>query len=78
MNTSNTVQSELTKIKFIKGGKHKGKIKLGQVLYTPFLIGKIPNKFGFIYDEDNDREGIYQWFNLGGLTFLHIPESSWN
>lgn len=59
-------------IKFIKKGKHKGKIKLNNTLYTGFLIGKIPKKFGFIYDADEDQEGYSQWFNRGGLTYIAV------
>jgi hypothetical protein len=64
--------TKLSTIKFIKRGKNKGKILLNQVLYTGFTIGKIPNKFGFIYDEDEDREGYTKWFNRGGLTYIPV------
>ena len=63
--------------KFISRGKDKGKIKLGSVLYTPFLIGKLPNKFAYIFDEEKDNEGHTKWFNRGGLTYIHIPPSPW-
>ena len=64
--------TKLSKIKFIKGGKHKGKILLNQVLYTGFTVGKIPNKFGFIYEADTEREGYSTWFNRGGLTYIPV------
>jgi len=40
------------------------------VPYRGYLIGELPSKFAYIFDEDNDKEGIYQWFNLGGLTWV--------
>ena len=64
--------SELSKIKFIKKGKHKGKIKIGSQLFTGFLIGKLPKKFAFIYDEENETDGYYHWFNRGGLTYINV------
>ncbi len=58
--------------KEFKTGSKKGQILLGNKLYTPFLIGKIPSKFGFIYDEDKDQEGYTKWFNRKGLTYIQI------
>ena len=40
------------------------------VPYRGYLIGELPSKFAYIFDEDNEKEGITQWFNLGGLTWL--------
>ncbi len=65
-------------IKFIKRGKNKGKIMKNGVLYTGFPVGKLPNKFAFIYDENKETDGYTYWFNLGGLTYLNVPESSWS
>ena len=58
--------------KEFKSGSKKGKILLGNKLYTPFLIGKIPSKFGFIYDADKDQRGYTQWFNRKGLTYIEV------
>lgn len=69
--------SHLNSIKFIKSGKNKGKILLNKVLYTGFTVGKLPNKFAYIFSEEKDNEGHSMWFNRGGLTFIPIPESIW-
>jgi hypothetical protein len=34
------------------------------------MIGSLPPTFGFIADEENDTDGIYQWFNYKGLTYI--------
>ncbi len=65
-------------IKFIKTGKKAGKILMNQVLYTPYAVGNLPSKFAFIYDEDEEQDGYTHWFNLGGLTYINVPDSSWN
>ena len=64
---------EIQAFKEIKKGKYKGKIVMGNKLYTPFLIGKIPSKFGFKYDADKDQYGYYEWFNRKGLTYINVP-----
>ena len=43
---------------------------LNQVEYTGFLIGNLPKRFAFIYDAENDREGLTSWFNHKGWTFI--------
>jgi hypothetical protein len=43
---------------------------LNKVEYTGFPVGSIPNKFGFIYDAENDKDGITSWFNHKGWTFV--------
>ena len=62
-------------VKFINSGKNKGKILLDKVLYTGFTVGKLPNKFAYIYDEAEERDGYRAWFNRGGLTYIAIPET---
>lgn len=70
---------QITKtIKFIKKGKSAGKILMNQVLYTPYTVGNLPSKFAFIYDEAEEKDGYKHWFNLGGLTYINIQDSSWN
>ena len=44
-------------------------IKLNGVLYTPYLVGELPNTFGFITN-DEDQEGYSEWFNFKGLTYI--------
>tara|TARA_R110002073_G_scaffold222691_4_gene382888 strand:- start:981 stop:1232 length:252 start_codon:yes stop_codon:yes gene_type:complete len=64
---------EVQTIKTIQRGKYKGKIIMNDRLFTPFLIGKIPTKFGFKYDATEDQHGYYEWFNKGGLTYINVP-----
>jgi hypothetical protein len=45
-------------------------IYLNKVKYTGFLIGSLPKRFAFIYDAENDQEGLYSWFNHRGLTYI--------
>lgn len=45
-------------------------IWLNKVEYTGFLIGNLPSRFAYIYDPEEDREGLSSWFNLHGLTYI--------
>lgn len=45
-------------------------IFLNKVEYTGFLIGNLPSRFAYIYDPNEDREGLCSWFNHRGLTFI--------
>ena len=56
----------MNKIKFLK----KEEIKLNGLTYKPYTICNIPTNFGFIYDAEADKEGISQWFNYKGLTYI--------
>jgi hypothetical protein len=38
--------------------------------YFGYKVGELPKRFAFIYNEENDQEGIYDWFNYKGLTFI--------
>jgi hypothetical protein len=60
------MNKEKKSIKFLKNNF----IKLNGVLYTPYLVGDLPQKFGFKFDAENDRDGYYEWFNLNGLTYI--------
>lgn len=53
-------------IKFLKTKE----IKLDGVKYRPYLIGSLPQKFAFIYDEYEDQDGVTNWFNYKGLTYI--------
>ena len=55
----------MNKIKFLKNNL----ILVAGVLYTPYLIGNIPQSFGFITNEEK-QAGTSEWFNLGGLTYM--------
>jgi hypothetical protein len=56
----------MKKIKFLKNNL----IRLNGVLYTPYLVGDLPQRFGFIYNEDKEQDGITSWFNYKGLTYV--------
>ena len=49
----------------------KESILLGEKRFKGYLIGNLPDKFAFIYDENKDQDGITEWFNYKGLTFIH-------
>ena len=53
------------------------KIKLNGVKYKPYTVGNLPPSFGFKYNEEKDKDGIYQWFNYKGLTYVEDKESIW-
>ncbi len=54
------------------------KIKLNGVKYKPYTVGNLPPSFGFKYDEEKGKDGIYQWFNYKGLTYVEDKESIWS
>jgi hypothetical protein len=56
----------MKKIKFLKNNL----IRLNGVLYTPYTVGDLPQRFGFIYNEDKEQDGITSWFNYKGLTYI--------
>ena len=56
----------MKKIKFLKNNL----IRLNGVLYTPYLVGDLPQRFGFIYNENKEQDGITSWFNYKGFTYV--------
>jgi hypothetical protein len=38
--------------------------------YRGYTVSELPISFGFIYDEHDEKDGIYEWFNLKGLTWI--------
>ena len=58
----------MKKIKFLKSKE----IRLDGVKYKPYLIGNLPNTLAFTYNEDKDQDGITEWFNLKGLTYVRV------
>lgn len=58
----------MNKIKFLKTKR----IKLNGVQYKPYLIGDLPSTFGFIYNAEKDQNGISEWFNYKGLTYVPV------
>ncbi len=61
-------------IKFL----NKSTILLNKVKYKGYPVGELPKKFAFIYNEDEDKEGIKEWFNYKGLTYVQVKESIWS
>ena len=63
-------------IKFYKKDGHNF-IRLGTQDYKGYKVGEIPSSFGFIYNEDTDKEGKSEWFNYKGLTYIPKSDLSW-
>jgi len=64
----------MQQIKFINSTT----IKLNNVTYKGYPIGELPKRFAFIYNEDKDQEGITEWFNFKGLTYVEYNPSIWS
>ena len=58
----------MQKIKFLRNKE----IRLSGVKYRPYLIGSLPQRFAFIYDDYEDQDGITEWFNYKGFTYVSI------
>jgi hypothetical protein len=55
----------------------KTSLKLNGVDYKGYTVGNLPKKFAFIYDEHDDTEGITNWFNYKGLTYIEKSSNPW-
>ena len=53
-------------IKFLPNNQ----IRLGNKLYKGYKISELPTKFAFIHNEDKEQDGITEWFNYKGLTYV--------
>lgn len=60
-------------IKFINSSS----IKLNNITYKGYTISNLPKKFAFIYNEDKEQDGITQWFNYKGLTYIQKSSNPW-
>jgi hypothetical protein len=58
----------MQKIKFFN--KDGQPCALSNKFYKGYTIGNIPKRFGFIYDEDKEQEGLSHWFNYKGITYI--------
>ena len=63
----------MNSIKFLKDNK----IRLGEVVYKPYLIGNLPPSFALkekwkVESDGTDYvvEGINEWFNFKGFTYV--------
>ena len=45
-------------------------VQLGSQIYRPYKVCDVPNNFGCI--EFNEKEGISEWFNYKGLTYVPV------
>ena len=52
-------------------------IRLGNKTYKVYHVGELPPKFSFIYNEDQDKDGVSEWFNYKGLTYIEKVELPW-
>ena len=43
-------------------------LQLGNVIYRPYTVCELPANFGCI--NFNEKEGISEWFNYKGFTYL--------
>jgi hypothetical protein len=56
-------------IKYLKpDSAGKQKIKLNGITYRPYTVCELPANFGCI--NFNEKEGISEWFNYKGFTYL--------
>ena len=46
----------------------KDYVQLGNLIYRPYTVCELPANFGCI--EFNEKEGISEWFNYKGYTYL--------
>jgi hypothetical protein len=53
-------------------------IMLDNKKYKGYTVGELPKRFAFIYNEDNDQEGITEFFNYQGLTYVEHNPSIWS
>jgi hypothetical protein len=53
-------------IKFLS----KTSLLLNNKLYKGYNVGNLPKSFAFIYDENEEKDGITEWFNYKGLTYV--------
>ena len=66
----------MKRIKFTSKTTLKLQNNLGYpVKYKGYLVGNLPPRFGFKYNEE--KEGIYQWFNYKGLTWV-VDKEHWS
>ena len=51
--------------------------KLNGVDYKGYLVGELPNSFGFIYNKNKEQTGKSEWFNYKGLTWIEKTVLPW-
>ena len=53
-------------------------IKIDGKTYKGYTVGDLPKRFAFIYNEEKDQEGITEFFNIKGLTYVEYKPSIWS
>ena len=56
----------MNKVKFLKSKL----ISLNGRVFKPYLIGNLPQRFAFIWNDYDEQDGITEWFNYKGLTYV--------
>ena len=69
----NIINKTMQQIKFLPNNQ----IRLGTKIYKGYHVGELPPKFAFIYNEDQDKDGVSEWFNYKGLTYIEKVELPW-
>ncbi len=69
----NIINKTMQQIKFLPNNH----IRLGTKTYKGYHVGELPPKFAFIYNEDQDKDGVSEWFNYKGLTYIEKVDLPW-
>ncbi len=48
----------------------KTSILLDGKLYKGYTLSDLPKSFAFIYNEDEEKDGLNEWYNYKGLTYI--------
>jgi hypothetical protein len=48
------------------------KLKLNGKDYRGYTVCDMPKGFGYIFNAETDTDGINEWFNYRGLTWLKV------
>ena len=54
----------------IKTNRVNKNVKVNGIKYRAYKVGELPDSFGFIHSETDDKDGVSKWFNYKGLTYL--------
>ena len=55
-------------------------IKLNGEIYKPYNVGNLPPSFGFKGQANSNgdiKDGISEWFNYKGLTYIPKSDNPW-
>ena len=69
----NIINKTMQQIKFLPNNH----IRLEGKTYKGYKVGELPPKFAFIYNEDTDKDGVSEWFNYKGLTYIEKVDLPW-